>query len=144
MGGTGRPLGKTFFLQSQRRHPELPKIPTYLPVLHLCLRKKPPTFLVGNSRPILLEPHLRRLNSSNVFRRFHLGAEPQSYLPASKFSYRHEMSRQLCAIFGPRPSLTGYVNMGTRMLRTRTRAMCCEVFCRQGLTLSLVPSAVLV
>ena len=33
MGGTGRPLGKTFFLQCQRRHPELPKIPTYLPVL---------------------------------------------------------------------------------------------------------------
>ena len=33
MGGTGRPLGKTFFLQCQRRHPELPKIPTYLPLL---------------------------------------------------------------------------------------------------------------
>ena len=31
MGGTGRPLGKTFFLQCQRRHPQLPKIPTYLP-----------------------------------------------------------------------------------------------------------------
>ena len=30
MGGTGRPLGKTFFLQCQRRHPEVPKIPTYL------------------------------------------------------------------------------------------------------------------
>ena len=33
MGGTGRPLGKTFFLQCQRRHPERPKIPTYLPTL---------------------------------------------------------------------------------------------------------------
>ena len=33
MGGTGRPLGKTFFLQCQRRHPEPPKIPTYLPTL---------------------------------------------------------------------------------------------------------------
>ena len=32
MGGTGRPLGKTFFLHCQRRHPELPKIPIYLPV----------------------------------------------------------------------------------------------------------------
>ena len=31
MGGTGRPLGKTFFLHCQRRHPGLPKIPTYLP-----------------------------------------------------------------------------------------------------------------
>ena len=31
VGGTGRPLGKTFLLACQRRHPELPKIPTYLP-----------------------------------------------------------------------------------------------------------------
>ena len=31
MGGTGRPSGKPFFLHRQRRHPELPKIPTYLP-----------------------------------------------------------------------------------------------------------------
>ena len=30
MRGTGRPLGKTFFLHCRRRHPELPKIPTYL------------------------------------------------------------------------------------------------------------------
>ena len=30
VGGTGCPLGKTFFLHCQRRHPELPKIPTYL------------------------------------------------------------------------------------------------------------------
>ena len=29
VGGTGRPLDKTFFLQRQRRPPELPKIPTY-------------------------------------------------------------------------------------------------------------------
>ena len=33
MGRTGRPLGKTFFLQCQRRHLELPKIPTYLPTI---------------------------------------------------------------------------------------------------------------
>ena len=32
MGGTGRLLGKTFFLHYQKRYPELPKIPTYLPV----------------------------------------------------------------------------------------------------------------
>ena len=30
MGGTGCPLDETFFLHCQRRHPELPKIPTYL------------------------------------------------------------------------------------------------------------------
>ena len=33
VGGTGRPSGKTFFLHCQRRHPELLKIPTYLPVI---------------------------------------------------------------------------------------------------------------
>ena len=33
MGRTARPLGKTFFLQCQERHPELPKIPSYLPLL---------------------------------------------------------------------------------------------------------------
>ena len=31
VGGTGRPLGKTFFLHCHRRHPKLPRIPTYLP-----------------------------------------------------------------------------------------------------------------
>ena len=31
VGGTGRPLDKTFFLHCQRWHPELPNIPTYLP-----------------------------------------------------------------------------------------------------------------
>ena len=36
VGGTGRPLGKTFFLQCQRRRPELPKIPTYLPLPSTC------------------------------------------------------------------------------------------------------------
>ena len=39
MGGTGRPLGKTFFLRCQRRHPELPKIPTYLPLCSMNFRK---------------------------------------------------------------------------------------------------------
>ena len=43
MGGTGRPLGKTFLLQCQRRHPQLPKIPTYLPrcMCKLSLPTKP-------------------------------------------------------------------------------------------------------
>ena len=36
MGGTGRPLGKIFFQYCQWRHPELPKIPTYLPLLRAC------------------------------------------------------------------------------------------------------------
>ena len=31
LGGAGPPLGKTLFLHCQRRHPELSKLPTYLP-----------------------------------------------------------------------------------------------------------------
>ena len=38
-------------------------------VLHLCLIKKQPKWLIPNSRPYLLEPYLRRLESSNVFLR---------------------------------------------------------------------------
>ena len=30
VGGPGRPLGKNFFLHRQTRHPEMPKIPSYL------------------------------------------------------------------------------------------------------------------
>ena len=45
MGGTGRPLGNPSFLQCQRRHPELLKIPTYLPIL--CW--------VDGPSPVLLE-----------------------------------------------------------------------------------------
>ena len=39
-----KPLGKTFFLHRQRRHPELPNIPTYLPgqaTLASCARRYP-------------------------------------------------------------------------------------------------------
>ena len=34
LGKTAHALGKPFFLHRQRRHPELPKIPTYLPSLY--------------------------------------------------------------------------------------------------------------
>ena len=52
MGGTGRPLGKTFFLQCQRRHPELPKIPTYLDRDHTQLR---PRARDPSGRPVIFE-----------------------------------------------------------------------------------------
>ena len=64
MGGTGRPLGKTFFLHCQRRHPELPKIPTYLPTF--LPRSRAPfgfffffffSFLEGGS-PVPFPPYL--------------------------------------------------------------------------------------
>ena len=61
VGGTGCPLGKTFFLHCQRRHPELPKIPTYLPPLPpvvLLPRRSP---VMPGGRPSLLSPPLRSL-----------------------------------------------------------------------------------
>ena len=51
MGGTGRPLGKTFFLQCQRRHPELPKIPTYLPTYLPTDAEKFGRYLVLTGKP---------------------------------------------------------------------------------------------
>ena len=38
-------------------------------VLHLPLKKKEPSWLLRNSRPILLEPFVRRVEASVVFRR---------------------------------------------------------------------------
>ena len=46
---------------TQGAHDEL-----FCAVLHLCLIKKQPKWLIPNSGPILLEPYLRRLESSNA------------------------------------------------------------------------------
>ena len=53
MGGTECPLGKTFFLHCQRRHPELPKIPTYLP-LQSQLNEQVHQVIIRMSTPLLL------------------------------------------------------------------------------------------
>ena len=45
LGGTGGPLGKTFFLHCQMKHPELPKIPTYLPRPVCCAVSMAPWLL---------------------------------------------------------------------------------------------------
>ena len=44
-------------------------------VLHLCMRKKLKDYVVANSRTILLDAYLRRLDSRCVFRRFQARAE---------------------------------------------------------------------
>ena len=44
VGGTGCPLGKTFFLHCQMMHPELPKIPTYLYFPNNCSQKQKSQF----------------------------------------------------------------------------------------------------
>ena len=69
-------------------------------VLHLCLRKKLPDYLVANSGPIVLEANLCRLNSGCVFRRFQVRAEWADFPPPpSHYAYRGQLSPQLCAVF---------------------------------------------
>ena len=69
-------------------------------VLHLCLRKKEPAWLLKNSRPVLLEPYLRRLESSIVFRRLQRFLELHSCLPSSMLAYRRQLSPQDAAVLG--------------------------------------------
>ena len=72
--------------------------PLLCAVLHLCLKKKEPSWLIPNSRPILLEPYLRRLESSNVFLRQQERSKWFQWTPPSHYAYRKQLSPQMCAI----------------------------------------------
>ena len=72
--------------------------PLLCAVLHLCLKKKKPSWLIPNSRPILLEPYLRRLESSNVFLRQQERSEWFQWTPPSHYAHRKQLSPQMCAI----------------------------------------------
>ena len=67
--------------------------------LHICLLKKEPYWLIRNSRPIILEPALRRMESAIIFRRLTSRGEAAGWIPPSFFSYRKEFSPILMAIF---------------------------------------------
>jgi hypothetical protein len=69
-------------------------------VLHLCLKKKAPTWLLKNSRPVILEPYLRRLESSVVFRRMQRHMELTGGLPSCMLAYRRQLAPQQAAILG--------------------------------------------
>jgi hypothetical protein len=69
-------------------------------VLHLCLRKREPSWLLKNSRPVLLEPYLRRLESSVVFRRLQRSMELNGTMPSSMLAYRRQLSPQYAAMVG--------------------------------------------
>ena len=62
------------------------------------LRKKDPTWLLRNSRPILLEPFLRRLEATAVFRRVLSHLEASGLIPSSMFAYRPQQSPQQAAM----------------------------------------------
>ena len=67
-------------------------------ILHLFLVKKEPRWLLENSRPILLEPYLRRLESFIVFKRLQFAMETTHWIPSSMFAYRAQLSPQQASI----------------------------------------------
>ena len=67
-------------------------------VLHIPLRKKEPAWLVANSRPVLLEPALRRLEATAVFRRQQRHFELHGVLPSCMFAYRKQLNPQVAAL----------------------------------------------
>ena len=68
-------------------------------VLHLCLLKKEPQWLVRMSRPVMLEEPVRRKESTAIFHRLQMVSTVQGLDPPSAFAYRKEFSSQLVAIF---------------------------------------------
>ena len=77
-------------------------------VLHLPLKKREPSWLLSNSRPVLLEPYLRRLEATIVFRRQQRRLELLNAIPSSMFAYRRQLSPQLAALLS-RHLLRGWV-----------------------------------
>jgi hypothetical protein len=65
-----------------------------LTAIHLPLRKKEPAWLLRNSRPVLLQPYLRRLEATAVFQRLIHVLEASGRLPSEMFAYRPQMSAQ--------------------------------------------------
>ena len=69
-----------------------------LMVLHLCLAKKEPAWLVRNSRPVMLEPYLRHLKTGMVEERRMSHRKRQWAVPPKLFAYRHQLSGQMLAL----------------------------------------------
>ena len=66
--------------------------------LHLPLEKKEPSWLLRNSRPVLLEPFLRRAAASCFLRRLQRLLEHNHRLPSSMLAYRRQLSPQHAAL----------------------------------------------
>ena len=69
-----------------------------LTAIHLPLRKKEPAWLLRNSRPVLLQPYLRRLEATAVFQRLLHSLEASGRLPSEMFAYRPQLSAQHAGI----------------------------------------------
>ena len=58
----------------------------------LPLKKKKPTWLLRNSRPILVEPYLRRVEATIVFHRWRAAQETCAEFPSEMLAYRAQQS----------------------------------------------------
>ena len=67
-------------------------------VLHLCLAKKLPAWVVRNNRPVMQEPYLRRLETGVVQDRRVTRREPRRAVPPEHFAYRRQLSGQTLAL----------------------------------------------
>ena len=83
-----------------------PQSALLLTALHLPLRKTEPAWLLRNSRPVLLQPYLRRLEATAVFQRLVHRLEERGLLPSEMFAYRPQLSAQQAGLLvtgPPRP-----------------------------------------
>ena len=69
-------------------------------VIRLCLINKFPTWLLRNSRPILLEAFICRPSATNVFHRMQIRSELVGLLPSEFFAFRKQLSPQAAAMVG--------------------------------------------
>lgn len=87
-----------------------------LTAIHLPLRKKEPAWLLRNSRPVLLQPYLRRLEATAVFQRLIARLEEHGHIPSEMFAYRPQLSAQqaglLLACQPPPPPLRAGIWVG--------------------------------
>ena len=60
-------------------------------VLHLCLLKKDPQWLVRSSRPVMLEEPIKRKESSAVVHRLRMAGAARCLDPALCFTYGKEI-----------------------------------------------------
>ena len=63
-------------------------------VLHLCLARKLPAWLVRDSRPVMLQPYLRRLETGGVPDRRVTRRELRHAVSPEHFAYRRQLSGQ--------------------------------------------------
>ena len=67
-------------------------------VLHLCLTKKLPAWLMRNRRPVIVQPYLRRLETSVMQVRLVTRPELRRAVPWEHFAYRRQLSGQTLAL----------------------------------------------